>query len=153
MRLLRALNLKTQYPVIPRNIYNPRCELITWMNPTKACGPDRLPSRILKECAAELALSISKLFNKSLSRGKLPKQWEEALSVPIHKKKDRDLVTNYRPISLLCVLSKVLERCVFNRCIDHLSDSLSNSQHGFLKGRSTTTKMLSQDRPSTGQLN
>ena len=58
------------------------------------------------------------------------------------QKSDQNVVTNYRPISLLCILSKVLERYVFNRLIDYLSHSLSEHQHGFLKGRSTVTQML-----------
>ena len=49
---------------------------------------------------------------------------------------------NYRPISLLCILSKVLERCIFTRLINHLSSSLSSWQHGFVTGRSTVTQML-----------
>jgi sarcosine oxidase/L-pipecolate oxidase len=70
-----------------------------------------------------------KLLNKSISSGTFPQQWKEAVVVPIHKKGDRNFVTNYRPISLLCILSKVLH-------------SLSEHQHGSLKGHSTITQML-----------
>jgi hypothetical protein len=112
------------------------------IDPTKACGPDAFPSLVLKECASELAPSACKLFSKSISSGTFPQQWKEAVIVPIHKKVDRNFVTNYRPISLLCILSKVLERCVFNRLIDYLSHSLSEYEHGILKGRSTVTQML-----------
>ena len=112
------------------------------IDPTKTCGPDAFPSVVLNECASEHAPSACKLFNKSISSGTFLQQWKEAVVVPIHKKGDRNFVTNYRPISLLCILSKVLERCVFNRLINYLSHSLSEHQHGFIKGRSTVTQIL-----------
>jgi hypothetical protein len=100
-------------------------KLLHEIDPTKVYGPDAFPSLVLKECASEHASSACKLFNKSISSGTFPQQWKEAVVVPIHKKGDRNFVMNYRPISLLCILSKVLERCVFNRLIGYLSHSLS----------------------------
>ena len=61
---------------------------------------------------------------------------------PIHKKDDPTLVQNFRPISLLCILSKLFERCVFNHCFLFLCTQLYHLQHGFLKGRSTTSQLL-----------
>jgi hypothetical protein len=116
-------------------------KLLREIDPTKACTPDSFPSLVLKERASELSPSACKLFNKSISSGTFPQQWKEAVVVPIHKKGDRNFVTNYKPISLLCILSKVLKRCIFN-WLDYLSQSLSKHQQGFLKGRSTVTQML-----------
>ena len=61
----------------------------------KANGPDAISTRILKECAAELARSITQLFNFSLDRGKLPSVWKSASVVPIHKSGERTLAENY----------------------------------------------------------
>ena len=61
---------------------------------------------------------------------------------PCTQKDDPTLPDNYRPISLLCVLSKVFERCILNHCLPHLSDILSNMQYGFQRGRSTGTQLL-----------
>ena len=61
----------------------------------KANGPDAISPRILKECAAELAPSITELFNFSLDRGKLPSVWKFASVVPIHKSGERTLAENY----------------------------------------------------------
>ena len=61
---------------------------------------------------------------------------------PIHKKDDPTLVQNFRPISLLCILSKLFERCVFKHCFLFLCPQLYHLQHGFLKGRSTTSQLL-----------
>ena len=54
----------------------------------------------------------------------------------------KDNVENYRPISLLCITSKVLERCVFQHTIEHFAQYFSNCQHGFRQERSTVTQLL-----------
>lgn len=117
-------------------------DILSKIDPSKASGPDNLPGRILKEVAAEISPSITKLFNLSLSMGCFPEQWKLANLTPIHKKDDPTLAQNYRPISLLCILSKVFERCVFNHCFPFLCPQFYHLQHGFLKGRSTTSQLL-----------
>ena len=72
----------------------------------------------------------------------MPSEWKFANISPVFKKEDPSIESNYRPISLLCVLSKVLDRCVFNHCYYHLSPLLYHLQHGFLRGRSTVTQLL-----------
>ena len=72
-----------------------------------------------------------------------PAAWKRANITPIFKQEDPSLPSNYRPISLLCITSKIFERYVsVNRCYNHLSQFLSESQHGFLKGLSTETQLL-----------
>jgi hypothetical protein len=112
------------------------------LDPNKASGPDGIPCRLLKEVAHEIAPSLCRLFNLSLSLGVVPSEWKFANISPVFKKEDPSIESNYRPISLLCVLSKVLERCVFNHCYYHLSPLLYHLQHGFLRGRSTVTQLL-----------
>ena len=112
------------------------------LDPNKAGGPDGIPRRILKELANEIAPSLGKFFNQSLSLGVVPTKWKFANVTPVYKKDDPTLVCNYRPISLLCILSKVMERCVFNHCYHHLSPFLYHLQHGFLRERSTVTQLL-----------
>ena len=117
-------------------------DLLRNLDVNKALGPDGIPARVLKECANELAPSLCYLFNKSLSLSVVPSQWKLAHVVPIHKKGSKEHVSNYRPVSLLCILSKVLERCVFNRLYKHLAPVLQDAQHGFIRGRSTVTELL-----------
>jgi hypothetical protein len=112
------------------------------LDPNKASGPDGIPSRILSNVADEIAPSLCILFNMSLSIGVVPAKWKFANSTPVFKKDDPTITSNYRPISLLCVISKVLERCVFNHCYHHFSPSFYQVQQGFLKGKSTTTQLL-----------
>ena len=109
---------------------------------SKATGPDQLSGRILKECAAQLAPSLTTLFNKSLQLGIVPDLWKSANVAPVHKKNDKQNAENYRPISLLCLPSKILERCIFNHIFNKTKHLITQLQHGFLKGRSTATQLL-----------
>ena len=112
------------------------------VDPNKAAGPDEIPARILKETATTIAPSLFKLFNRSLEEGYIPSEWKLANVMPAYKKDEKDHVENYRPISLLCIISKVLERCVLNRINDRLEDLIANCQHGFRSGRSCVTNLL-----------
>ncbi len=78
----------------------------------------------------------------SLSLGHVPMIWKRANISPVFKGDEQFLAENYRPISLLCIVSKILERCVFNHCFPVLSPTIYNFQHGFIKGRSTVTQLL-----------
>ena len=103
------------------------------VSPAKATGPDGLPGRVLQECSKELSVTVSKLFAKSFRAGRQPTLWKTAMVVPIHKKKSKSDVSNYRPISLLPILSKVMEAIV-NRALRKFLESnniLSQSQYGF----------------------
>ena len=76
----------------------------------KASGPDAINNRILNELAKPLSFSLSDLFNASLIKGKVPALWKQANVTAIHKKNDPSKITNYRPISLLSTVGKVLEK-------------------------------------------
>ena len=110
----------------------------------KATGPDAINNRILRELASPLSLPLSDLFNYSLSTGKVPLIWKEANVTPIFKKEDPSLVSNYRPISLLSAVGKVLEKVVhkhlFNYVRDH--DILTAMQSGFIPGDSTANQLI-----------
>jgi hypothetical protein len=87
------------------------------LDPTKATGPDGIPARVLRECSYAIAPSLCSLFNHSLHTGTVPKSADAS---SIHKKDKKELAINYRPISLLSIISKVLERCVCNRFYEHI---------------------------------
>ena len=112
------------------------------INPSKAYGPDQIPGRILKECAYEIAPSLTHLINLSLRVGCVPKDWKRANIVPVYKKGNKEDVTNYRPISLLSLVSKIAERCVFAPFYSFIAGNIYPLQHGFVKGRSTVTQLL-----------
>ena len=80
-------------------------EVLLSLDPNKACGPDNIPGSLLKNTAAEIAPSLCKIFNLSLSHGVVPVLWKRANVTPVFKKDDPTLAENYRPISLLCLKS------------------------------------------------
>ena len=116
--------------------------VLSTLSTDKATGPDEISARLLKECANEIAPSLTALFNKSLSLGKVPQEWKEANVTPIHKKEDIRDVRNYRPISLLSLVSKLLERVIHIHVSEFVHSSLNEQQHGFRKRRSCTTQLL-----------
>ncbi|BHF85091.1 hypothetical protein SprV_1002824900 [Sparganum proliferum] len=114
------------------------------LNESKSPGPDEIPPKLLKELASELSVPLSILFQTSFDTGTLPIDWKLAHITPLYKGGSRASTTNYRPISLTCILCKVMERIMKNELIDFLEvhGLLSNCQHGFRKGRSCTTNLL-----------
>ena len=112
------------------------------VNPSKTPGPHRLHPKILKECANELANALCLIFNKSLRLGKLPSEWKQANITPVFNKGSKILVSNYRQISLLCIVSKLCECCMLRKILPGLIHLLSSVQHGFIRGRSCVTQPL-----------
>ncbi len=98
---------------------------------------------LLKHCAIALYQPVHHLFSLSLSLHYIPKEWRIHQVTPIHKSGDRSRVENYRPISLLCTLSKVLERLVYDRTIKFVVSSLSSAQFGFRRQLSSLHQLLS----------
>ena len=119
-------------------------ELLKKLQADKSPGADGIHPRVLKECAAELSMPLTKLFRQSLAEGRLPESWKKANISPIFKKGDRSSVANYRPISLTSVCSKLMEKLIRNALLRHMIDNsyLSDYQHGFVHGRSCTTQLL-----------
>ena len=68
--------------------------------------------------------------------------WKLANVVPVFKKDNKEYAENYRPISFLYLVSKVMERCVFNAVKDRVFSSIDSSQHGFITGRSFVTQLV-----------
>ena len=82
-------------------------KLLKGLNPSKALGPDELHPRVLKELATELGPVFAHLFQQSIDKGEIPKEWSLANICPLFKKGDRSLACNYRPVSLTCVPCKL----------------------------------------------
>ena len=110
----------------------------------KSPGPDGWPPAVLKETAADISIPLSIIFSKSLQSGHLPVCWKIANVVPIHKTGSRHLTTNYRSISLTCIVGKVLESIVRDSIQNHLTVNGSSDwqRHGFLPHRSCISQLL-----------
>ena len=97
---------------------------------------------VSKYCADVLCQPISYLFQLTIANSHIPSDWRTHCVIPIFKCGDCATISNYRPISLLCIISKVLEKIVFNVSINFLSNSFTPHQFGFLPGRSTLQQLL-----------
>ncbi len=111
---------------------------------SKATGLDGLNARLLKDPHHEIAVPISHILNQSLRMSKFPDSWKNAKVTPLFKDGDCSKPENYRPISVLPVLGKILERIVHNQLYAFLSDHnlLHQAQSGFRKSHSTITCAL-----------
>ena len=110
----------------------------------KAFYADKISAKILIELKEELSIPLCIIFNKSLKEGSVPDDWKLANVSPIFKKGNRDNPGNYRPISLTCIICKVMESILRDHIMAHLDlhKLLRQSQHGFLEHRSTITNLL-----------
>ena len=110
-------------------------KLLSSANVTKACGYDGISNKIIKLCGEGLCNVLTNLINTSFRLGRYPSAWKLANVLLLFKKDDRQLKTNYRPVSLLSCLSKICEKIVFI----HLYNFLYVFQSGFRPGDSTVT--------------
>ena len=108
----------------------------------KSCDPDDLPAAFLKNVFQTISKSLSQLFKKIRETSKFPKQGKCATVVPIFKKADKRNIAHYRQVSLLPVVSKLFERCIFIDLYDYMIEQLNDAQHGFRKGRWCITQLL-----------
>ena len=96
--------------------------------------------------APSIIVVLCYLFNLSLNSSKLPYQWKQAVVIPIYKKGcRRNVLTNYRPISLTCVMCRLFEGIISEKVLIHLlgNDLISPNQHGFVPGKSAHTQLIS----------
>ncbi len=103
------------------------------LDASKAQGIDGIGPKILKMCCDVLHEPVCHLFNTSLSKSAVPQEWKVHRIVPFFKSGDRSDILKYRPISLLCSISKVLERLIYDKIMDFIYPSLSACQFGFLR--------------------
>lgn len=114
------------------------------LNTKKSAGPDNLEPFFLKTAADFIAAPLTSLFNLTLSSNSIPKLWKSAYVLPLLKGGEPTALNNYRPISKLPVLAKILEGLVSDQLRVFLSDHdiLSNFQSGFRKEHSTITATM-----------
>ena len=114
------------------------------MKVNSATGYDGISNLVLLKTAETTRPQLMVLFNSCMSRGCMPLCWKRANVTPIHKKNSLSDVQNYRPISLLSCLSKVLERLVSDNLRDYLeiNDIITPTQYGFRRKSSTLDQLL-----------
>ena len=120
-------------------------KLLQGLSPNKASGPDEISPKILKEIHHEIAPILTLIFNLSLETGVVPIDWRTADVVPVYKKGSKSKASNYRPISLTCIASKLLEHILVSNIMSHFDDNnlLSQYQHGFRSEHSCESQLIS----------
>ena len=110
----------------------------------KSTGYDGIDNKLIKNVIDVIVDPLVHIFNLSLTNGTVPERMKLSKIIPVFKKGDKENVNNYRPISLLTSLSKLLEKIVYSRLLDFLNihDIISNSQFGFRQKHSTSHAIL-----------
>ena len=114
------------------------------LNANKAAGPDGVHPRVLKELASTLCVPLAILFKTSLTSGEVPSMWKVGNITALHKKGNKNLAGNYRPISLTVIICKLMEAIVKDCIVKHMMQHslFCDAQHGFVPGRSCMTQLL-----------
>nr|CAI5862375.1 unnamed protein product [Callosobruchus analis] len=109
------------------------------LNTNKASGPGQIPAIVLKRCAVELTPILCKFFRISYEQGVFSSSWKIGCVQPIPKKGKKTDPTNYRPVALLSIMSKVMEAVINTQLLKYLDNNniLHDRQYGFRKHRST----------------
>jgi len=117
-------------------------DVLKGFNIHKVASPDNIPMMFFVKLSSSLGLPLSILFNKSLAVKKFPSKWKMSYVSPIFKDGNKSDISNYRPISILCAISKVFEKLVFNELFDQVKHRIHKSQHGFFSKRSTQSNLM-----------
>ena len=118
--------------------------LIRNLNPNKASGSDGISGQMLLLCDNSFVLPLQVIYQNILLSSIFPDMWKLANVIPIFKNGDKQLIKNYRPISLLPICGKMFEKIIFNNVYNYLNTNnlITKNQSGFRPGDSTTNQFL-----------
>ena len=138
-------DIRNKYPNMPdlKISVNGIIKLLQGLKPDKTPGPDQIRPLLLQKLCLEIVPILQVIFSKSLEEGSLPSEWLKANVSPIFKKGEKSDPSNYRPISLTCILCKIFEHIVASNVVKHLdvNQILYDLQHGFRSKRSCETQL------------
>ena len=108
----------------------------------KSKGPDKIPAFLAINAKEAIMTPLVDCINSSLLTGTFPEIMKQAEVIPLYKKKERDNPTNYRPVSLLNAISKIIEKVIYLRLYDFMANTMFANQFGFRAGHSTLDLMI-----------
>ena len=149
-------NLRGSSPFsIPNIEYDKVEKYLRNIDITKATGADNIGPRLLKLAAPYISESLTFICNQSIMNSTFPEKWKEGKVTPLHKNGPKDDTNNYRPISVLPVLSKLLEKHVHDSLMFYLSSNnlLHSTQSGFRPNHSCETALLQMTNKCLGAIN
>lgn len=129
--------------------------IVKGMKNKPSCGSDGINIILLKEIIGIISKPLADIINKSFITGTFPLELKKSIIIPIFKKGDKSLLSNYRPISLLSVFSKIIEKCMKVRLLNFLKkiNFFSQAQFGFLENKSTEDALIAFLNPIYEALN
>lgn len=119
-------------------------KILQKLNPSKSMGPDNINPKLLLSLTENdnFISAVTILFKKCYESGCIPLQWKTANVLALHKKGSKTAASNYRPISLTCIICKSYEQIIRTHIFQHVLSEISKKQHGFLPGRSCLSNLL-----------
>ena len=140
--LVRQFNLDPFHlkPVYPDNVK----KIIAGLRNSKTAGIDYLDTTVIKMISEDIVPAITHIVNLSIRYSKFPECWKYAKIIPLHKKEDILNPKNYRPVAILPILSKILERAIFEQVVEYFEGNhlFYPNHHGFRKHHNTCTALL-----------
>ena len=119
-------------------------KIIKGLKNSKSSGVDNIDTYIVKLIADEALPAITHIINLSIQEAVFPTLYKAAKIIPLHKKEDPLDVKNYRPVAILCIISKIIERAIFLQIVDFMNTNgyFHPNHHGFRAEHSTSTAMI-----------
>ena len=119
-------------------------KIINDLNTNKAHGHDNISIKMIKMCGDTIITPLKLIFESAIKSGVFPDSWKKGNIIPVHKKENKSLLKNYRPISLLPIFGKILEKVIYNNLYSYFEENrfLSNRQSGFRNGDSCISQLL-----------
>ena len=141
--LNREIPVSEQFCFEPISVENIENQMQA-LQKNKAIGCDRISAKLLNDAAPVIAPSLATLFNRSLNSGFFPSSWKIGRVTALYKQGDRTNVNNYRPITILPIVSKLLERSVHDQLYKYLTAKqiLAKEQFGFRARKSTDAALI-----------
>ena len=123
---------------------NELSKAVRLLKPSSAVGVDGIPLDAIKKCSAVIGAHLLHIINTSIATRVFPDSWKTAIVTPIHKAGDRSVVNNFRPISILSVLSKITEKVVCMQLMPYLLNNhiLSPYQYVYRPSHSTEDALI-----------
>ena len=143
--MLPVLNFHTNKRIDQVTVENEEIlSLVRNLNPNKSTGSDRISGKMFLLCDNSVCLPLQIIFKNILSSSIYPDMWKLANVTPIFKKGDKQLIKNYRPISLLPTCGKIFEKLIFSHLYSylHTNNLITQNQSDFRPGDSSTNQLL-----------
>lgn len=120
-------------------------KIIKDLNPNKAHGFDNISIKMIQMCGDSILPPLKMIIESAITSGSFPDSWKKGNIIPVHKKENKNLVKNYRPISLLPIFGKICEKIIYNNLFTFFQENklLADNQSGFRKGDSCVSQLLS----------